>query len=80
MPFQPEISAELKVLTMFNLDTVQAGIKVHKDAEDITKDAVQRLYHKGLVTQPDGGYLTELGRSCAEHLQHAVRILANADA
>ncbi len=77
MPFHPELSAELKVLTMFNLDTVQAGIKVHKDAEQPTKAAVERLYQKGLITQPDGGYLTELGRSCAEHLQHAVRILAN---
>lgn len=78
MPFQPDISAELKVLTMFNLDTVQAGIKVHKDAEGTTKAAVERLFAKGLITQPDGGYLTELGRSCAEHLQHAVRILQNA--
>lgn len=78
MPFHPDISAELKVLTMFNLDTVQAGIKVHKDAEITTKDAVERLFTKGLITQPDGGYLTELGRNCAEHLQHAVRILQNA--
>ncbi|HAT41781.1 MAG TPA: TIGR02647 family protein [Rheinheimera sp.] len=78
MPFHPDLSAELKVLTMFNLDTVQAGIKVHKDAEVSTKAAVERLFDKGLITQPDGGYLTELGRSCAEHLQHAVRILQNA--
>jgi len=77
MPFNAELNAEIKVLNLFNLDTNQAGIKAHKDAEPELKDAIDRLYQKGLLTQPDGGYLTELGRNCAEHLQLALRILAS---
>lgn len=77
MPFNAELNAEIKVLNLFNLDTSQAGIKAHKDAEPDVLEAIDRLYHKGLLTQPDGGYLTELGRSCAEHLQLALRILTS---
>lgn len=76
MPFSTDLNAEIRVLNLFNLDTSQAGIKAHKDADAQTLAAIERLYHKGLLTQPDGGYLTDLGRSCAEHLQHALRILS----
>ncbi len=41
------------------------------------KEAIERLYKKGLLTQADGGYLTDLGRNCAEHLQSALRILSS---
>ncbi len=77
MPFNVELNAEIKVLNLFNLDTSQAGIKAHKDADSDTLNAIQRLYQKGLITQPDGGYLTDLGRHCAEHIQQALRILAS---
>ena len=77
MPFNADLNAEIKVLNLFNLDTSLAGIKAHKDADSETLHAIARLYQKGLVTQPDGGYLTDLGRHCAEHIQQALRILAS---
>ena len=55
--------------------SVCKGIKVHKSADADTLAAIKRLYEKGLLTQEDGGYLTDLGIHCAEHLQTALRIL-----
>lgn len=75
MPISPQLNAEIRVLTLFNLDSAMEGIKVHKSADADTVAAISRLYEKGLVTQLDGGYLTDLGIHCAEHLQTALRIL-----
>lgn len=75
MPISPQLNAEIRVLTLFNLDSAMEGIKVHKSADADTASAIERLYYKGLLTQQDGGYLTDLGLHCAEHLQTALRIL-----
>jgi uncharacterized protein (TIGR02647 family) len=75
MPISPQLNAEIRVLTLFNLDSAMEGIKVHQSADADTQEAIKRLYNKGLVTQLDGGYLTDLGIHCAEHLQTALRIL-----
>lgn len=78
MPLSSEIVAELNTLMLFNVTNPQEGIKVHKDAEQSRIDAAGRLHDKGLVTQADGGYLTDLGREAAEHLQMALTILTSA--
>jgi uncharacterized protein (TIGR02647 family) len=38
-------------------------------------DAAIRLYQKKLITQNDGGYLTDLGREAAEHADALLSIL-----
>ena len=43
------------------------GIKIHHDADPSMVEAAQRLFDKGIVSQPDGGYLTNLGHDLAEH-------------
>jgi len=68
--------AELNILIQFSLDTSIQGIKVHSNADDEKIGAVDRLFDKGLVTQYDGGYLTDLGRKAAEHAQSLLLILA----
>jgi len=75
MPFSTELIEELKVLALFNLDSVNSGIKAHKVAQPEVLAAISRLYAKGLISQPDGGYLTDLGIHCAEQLQSTLRIL-----
>lgn len=75
MPISPLLNDEIRILTLFNLDSAMEGIKVHQSADPETVAAINRLYTKGLVTQADGGYLTDLGIHCAEHLQTALRIL-----
>jgi len=76
MNFSKEQFAEIEILIQYNLETTQQGIKVHSNADEEYIAAVKRLYEKGLVTQIDGGYLTDLGRSAAEHTQALILILA----
>jgi hypothetical protein len=82
MSFTPENRAELTVLMLYKSATHLDGIKIHKSADpDITAAAqrlydggfititaaAQRLYDGGFITQVDGGYLTPLGSTAAEH-------------
>lgn len=76
MHYSQEQIAEIDILIHYNLESSQQGIKVHSKANRDQIEAVQRLYDKGLVTQIDGGYLTDLGRKAAEHAQALVLMLA----
>lgn len=80
MLFSTELIDEIRVLALFNLDSVNSGIKAHSMAEPQVLAAISRLYAKGLISQPDGGYLTDLGIHCAEQLQTALRILGTSPA
>ena len=78
MPYSPEQIHELDVLIRYNLDSAYQGIKVHKTANPELIEAVKRLHAKGLVTQVDGGYLTDLGRKAAEYAQTLLLMLGPA--
>lgn len=54
---------------------MQEGIKVHSSAEETVIAATRSLFDKGLISQADGGYLTDLGRTASEHAQDLLRIL-----
>lgn len=75
MIFTPDFVAELEVLARYDLSTLGEGIKVHKTAEPSVIAATKRLFDKGLISLSDGGYLTSLGLSVAEHLQALVTIM-----
>jgi len=75
MPYTQEIMDELNLLARFDLSTTQTGIKVHHTADSTNISAAQRLHDKGLLSQPDGGYLTDLGRETAEYAQAVLRLL-----
>lgn len=78
MPFTPDLVAELNLLALFNLHSTQEGIKVHQhSAAPDAVAAAERLHQKGLTTQVDGGYLTQLGIEAAEHAQRVLDILKN---
>lgn len=53
--------AELELLLKFPTHSSMQGIKVHHDAPSQLVSAAQSLFDKGVITQNDGGYLTELG-------------------
>lgn len=76
MPYSHEQIQELDILIRYNLESTQQGIKVHASANPETISAVKRLYEKGMITKVDGGYLTDLGRTAAEHAQTLVLMLA----
>jgi len=77
MTIKQELIDEIEVLLRYNLDTTQEGIKVHHTARQGLITASERLFDKGLVTQKDGGYLTDLGHEAAEHTQSALRLLSS---
>lgn len=77
MTLSPELIAELEILSLYNLENLQEGLKVHHNATPKVRDAVARLHHKGLLSQVDGGYLSSLGMDAAEHAQALLTILAS---
>ena len=79
MNYSKEQIAEIDILIRYNLATTQQGIKVHSSANIEHVEAVKRLFGKGLVTQIDGGYLTDLGRKAAEHAQALILMLTPND-
>lgn len=75
MKLTAQIVDELTLLSQFTLNSSLEGIKVHASASESLISAASRLNEKGLITQPDGGYLTDLGRDAAEHLEGLSSIL-----
>ncbi len=75
MALTTELAEEINLLALFNLATTQEGIKVHNDAGPQAVAAARRLYEKGIISQIDGGYLTDLGIEAAEHAQRVLTIL-----
>ena len=75
MSFNTDLTNELNLLSQFNLMNEQDGIKIHNDASSGLIAAAEQLHNKGLITQKDGGYLTDLGRKAAEHTQALSSIL-----
>lgn len=66
---------QIEVLLHFNLETTLQGLKIHHDARPGLVSAAKQLHELGLITEHDGGYLTDLGHEAAEHLQLALQIM-----
>lgn len=75
MRLKDEMLEELRVLSQFDPASTLAGIKVHHNAEAGLVDAAQRLFAKGMVSQPDGGYLTLRGQEAVQHLDNVLSLL-----
>ncbi|PIE43038.1 MAG: TIGR02647 family protein [Gammaproteobacteria bacterium] len=80
MSLSKDIVDEINILMQFRRSTMLDGIKVHSTATQATKDAAKRLHAKGLITRPDGGYLTFLGVETAEHAQGLYNMLTLGEA
>ncbi len=68
--FDDDMTAELNLLLKFPQDSLMQGLKIHHDASQSIVHAAERLYAKGIITKPDGGYLTDLGVDIADHARH----------
>lgn len=75
MYLNADVIAELELLTLFNPDNTQSGLKIHSDAAPSLVEAGERLFAKGLISQVDGGYLTSLGLDAVEQLRTVLTIL-----
>ena len=69
MVFSGDMIDELNLILKFPTHSLMQGLKIHHDASPDVIDAAERLYAKGVITQPDGGYLTDLGHDLAELAQ-----------
>ena len=69
MVFSKDMIDELNLLLKFPTQSLMQGLKIHHDANPSTVDAAARLYAKGIITQPDGGYLTDLGHDLSDLAQ-----------
>lgn len=74
-PLTPETLAELRLLALFDLNSHQRGLKIHSHATPEIIGAAERLFAKGLTSQHDGGYLTDLGYEAARALRDVLDIL-----
>lgn len=72
--FTEAMIAELNLLLKFP-DSSMEGLKIHHDAGSAVIEAAQRLYAKGLISQSDGGYLTDLGRETAQNAHLLIGLL-----
>ncbi len=78
MPFSQDQLNELNLLALFSSSSNQEGIKVHRHSADpATVAAAERLHERGLVTQPDGGYLTPLGSEITEQVHKLLSVLSS---
>ncbi|MEL0657861.1 MULTISPECIES: TIGR02647 family protein [Psychromonas] len=66
---------EMKLLAKFPETSQLEGLKIHKEAAHSVIQAAQSLFDKGLISQHDGGYLTDSGLETAEHLRHVITTL-----
>ncbi|CAM4135511.1 TIGR02647 family protein [Pseudoalteromonas sp. SR44-5] len=68
MQFKQTMIDEFTLLAKFPLTSKMQGIKLHSDADESLLSAAQRLFDKGIIDSPDGGYLTDLGLDLIEHV------------
>lgn len=68
---------QIEVLLQFDPSNNLQGIKIHHStARDGLAEAAQKLFDNGLISQPDGGYLTDLGHEASEHLHTALQLMS----
>lgn len=75
MSLNAEFFEELALLSLFNLDNTQAGLKIHNEADPARIAAAKRLFEKDMISLSDGGYLTGHGVEAAEHVRGLENLL-----
>ena len=75
MSFDASHIEELNLLLLFDSSSQSQGIKVHSNARPEVLAACRELCTKGLITQPDGGYLTDAGIEALSHVEMLAGLL-----
>ena len=74
MHIDPELIDELNLLRRFGMGGPVA-MDVHDNPDPAVVAAAERMHEKGLITQPDGGDLTDNGREAVEHMNRLFNLL-----
>jgi len=67
---------EMKLLSKFPTSSQLEGIKIHNEANPKVITAAKSLFDKGLISLPDGGYLTDSGFETVDHLNRVLVTLS----
>jgi len=78
MIYDQALIEELNLLIRFP-ETTMEGLKVHHDANPVIVEAAVRLFDKGLISQKDGGYLTDLGLEASQTARLLLGLLSPQD-
>ena len=76
MYLDSELNEELNLLMRLHLNSSPEGISIAGSADPAVVAAVQRLYEKGLVSQKDGGSLTDAGTEAANHMNRLTNLMS----
>ncbi|PKF63569.1 TIGR02647 family protein [Psychromonas sp. psych-6C06] len=74
--FPDTLFDEMKLLAKFPTHSQLEGIKIHQDANPSVITAAKSLFDKGLISLPDGGYLTDSGIETLDHLHRVLATLS----
>ena len=74
MHIDPELIDELALLRRFSMGGPVA-MDVHDNPDPAIVAAAERMHEKGLITEPDGGQLTDNGREAIEHMEKLFNLL-----
>ncbi len=74
MQIDPELVEELALLRRFAMGGPVA-MDVHDNPDPAVVAAAARMHQKGLITEPDGGELTDSGREAVEHMERLFNLL-----
>lgn len=74
--YSDTVFEEMKLLAKFPVKSQLEGLKIHNDANPSIINAAKSLFEKGLISQPDGGYLTDSGLEAVDHLNHVLATLS----
>ena len=77
MNYSAELLDELHILKLYNLESMQEGLKIHSTTTPEMVAAASRLFNKGIISQKDGGYLTPRGLEAAEHAHTLLGLLTD---
>lgn len=75
MSFTSSTVEELNLLLQFDSSSLDRGIKVHSNARQEVIAACRQLFDRGLISRPDGGYLTDAGIEARAHVQTLAGLL-----
>ncbi|WP_022942404.1 TIGR02647 family protein [Psychromonas hadalis] len=67
---------EMKLLAKFPTQSQLEGIKIHNEASEAVIKAAKALFDKGLISQDDGGYLTDSGIETVDNLHRVLATLS----
>jgi uncharacterized protein (TIGR02647 family) len=74
--YSDNLFEEMKLLAKFPTQSQLEGIKIHNDALPVVISAAKALFDKGLISQSDGGYLTDSGIETVDNLHRVLATLS----